>query len=71
MKRLQDIFGYLNDVAMAERLPEMSNVTGKNALNAGQAIGFTIGWHEAQSHAMWQHARGYWDATKDVPKFWS
>ncbi|WP_420339539.1 CHAD domain-containing protein [Roseibium sp.] len=71
MKRLQDIFGYLNDVAMAERLPEMSNVTGKNALTAGQAIGFTIGWHEAQSQAMWQHARGYWDATKDVPKFWS
>jgi hypothetical protein len=32
MKKLQDIFGYLNDVAMAETLPEMSNVTGKNAL---------------------------------------
>ncbi|WP_420413139.1 CHAD domain-containing protein [Roseibium sp.] len=70
MKRLQDIFGYLNDVAMAERLPEISKVTGKEALAAAQAIGFAIGWHEAQSQSMWQHAKGYWEATKEVPKFW-
>lgn len=70
MKKLQDIFGYLNDVAMAERLPEMSSVEGADAVNAGQAIGFVIGWHEAQAQTMWQHAKGYWDATTEVPKFW-
>lgn len=70
MKRLQDIFGYLNDVAMAEQLPEICKVAGKDALAAGQAIGFAIGWHEAQCQSRWQHAKGYWDATREVPKFW-
>ncbi|GAA0785529.1 CYTH and CHAD domain-containing protein [Roseibium denhamense] len=70
MKKLQDIFGYLNDVAMAETLPEKCKVTGKNALPASQAIGFVIGWHEAQCQAMWQHAKGYWDSTRETPKFW-
>lgn len=70
MKRLQDIFGYLNDVAMAESLPEKTSITGAKAQEAAQAIGFTIGWHEAQSQAMWLHAKEYWDATRAVPKFW-
>jgi inorganic triphosphatase YgiF len=71
MKKLQDIFGYLNDVAMAEQLPETCRVTGDRAEEATRAIGFVIGWHEAQCQAMWQHARGYWDATREVPKFWA
>lgn len=70
MKKLQDIFGYLNDVAMAESLPERCNVTGRNALAATQAIGFVIGWHEAQCQAMWQHAKGNWKATQETPRFW-
>ncbi|WP_299478276.1 CYTH and CHAD domain-containing protein [uncultured Roseibium sp.] len=70
MKKLQDIFGYLNDVAMAETLPEKAKVSGKNALAATQAIGFVIGWHEAQCHTMWQHAKGYWDATRETHRFW-
>ncbi|MHA7775893.1 CYTH and CHAD domain-containing protein [Roseibium sp. M-1] len=71
MKKLQDIFGYLNDVAMAERLPDTCKVTGEKAEEATRAIGFVIGWHEAQCQTMWQHARGYWDATREVPKFWA
>lgn len=70
MKKLQDIFGYLNDVAMAETLPERCSVSGKNALPATQAIGFVIGWHEAQCQSMWQHAKGYWEATRETPRFW-
>lgn len=70
MKKLQDIFGYLNDVAMAEQLPQKCRITSRNEA-AATAIGFVIGWHEAQCQAMWQHARGYWDATRKTPKFWA
>lgn len=70
MKRLQDIFGYLNDVAMAEKLASLPGVTGKDARETMLAIGFVIGWHEAQSQTMWPHAKGYWLETKKVPKFW-
>ncbi|WFE90196.1 CYTH and CHAD domain-containing protein [Roseibium porphyridii] len=71
MKKLQDIFGYLNDVAMAESLPEKCKVSGAGELAATQAIGFVIGWHEAQCQSKWQHAKGYWEATRETPKFWT
>jgi len=71
MKKLQDIFGYLNDVAMAETLPDKCRTLEENSVEATQAIGFVIGWHEAQCQAMWQHAKGYWDATRETPKFWT
>jgi len=71
MKKLQDIFGYLNDVAMAETLPEKCRAIEEKSLEATRAIGFVIGWHEAQCQAMWQHAKGYWDATRETPKFWT
>ncbi len=70
MKKLQNIFGYLNDVALAETLPEKCELTGDGAQAAAQAIGFVIGWHEAQSQAMWRHAKGNWKATRKTPKFW-
>ncbi|MBO6756790.1 MAG: CHAD domain-containing protein [Roseibium sp.] len=70
MRRLQDIFGYLNDVAMAEKLVHLNTPGGRGAERRAQAVGFAIGWHEAQSSAMWQHAKGYWRDTKQVPKFW-
>jgi len=71
MKKLQDIFGYLNDVAMAETLPEKCRDLEKTSREATQAIGFVIGWHEAQCQAKWLHAKDYWDATRATPKFWT
>ncbi|WP_417677613.1 CHAD domain-containing protein [Roseibium sp.] len=70
MKRLQDIFGYLNDVAMAEKLAALPDIDGKSSRQVLLAIGFVIGWHEAQSSGTWPHAKGYWQDTKKVPKFW-
>ncbi|GGB38137.1 inorganic triphosphatase [Roseibium aquae] len=71
MKRLQDIFGYLNDVAMAEKLALINDREGEGAVDRAQAVGFAIGWHEAQSAATWPHAKGYWRETKKSPKFWN
>ena len=70
MKKLQDIFGYLNDVAMAEKLSGLNGLSGKAAVEAAEGTGFVIGWHEAQSRVMWQHAKGYWDDTRKTTKFW-
>ncbi len=70
MKKLQDIFGYLNDVAMAEKLAALPVSAGKNAQPISIAIGFVIGWHEAQSRTKWPHAKGYWQDTRKMPKFW-
>ncbi|MEM9634159.1 MAG: CYTH and CHAD domain-containing protein [Pseudomonadota bacterium] len=71
MKKLQDIFGYLNDVAMAEQLPEKCKISGAKAMETVQAIGFVIGWHESQCQTKWHHAKGYWEATRSTHKFWT
>jgi len=70
MKKLQDIFGYLNDVAMAEKLALINGKDGEDAVERAQAVGFAIGWHEAQSTATWPHAKGFWRETRKSPKFW-
>ncbi|MTH98186.1 CYTH and CHAD domain-containing protein [Roseibium sp. RKSG952] len=70
MKRLQDVFGYLNDVAMAEKLLVMPPPKKGDAVAIQQAVGFVVGWHEAQAHAMWTHAKEYWTDTKKTPRFW-
>ncbi|TYC52466.1 CHAD domain-containing protein [Rhodobacterales bacterium] len=73
MKKLQNIFGYLNDVAMAEHLPERVGfkATGPDATETMRAIGFVIGWHEALAQSRWQDAKGCWDATRETPRFWA
>lgn len=70
MKKLQDIFGYLNDVAMAEKLVSLQSANGKASAPVSLATGFVIGWHEAQSTVMWPRAKGCWLDTKKAPKFW-
>ncbi|EFO32541.1 chad domain-containing protein [Roseibium sp. TrichSKD4] len=70
MRRLQDIFGYLNDVAMAEKLLDLNAGPPKEAVARAQSIGFVIGWHEAKCTSMWPSAKSFWLDTKATPKFW-
>jgi len=70
MKRLQNIFGYLNDVAMAETLVDLPAPRGAAAGQVSHAAGFVIGWHESESRHAWQHAKDYWTETRKAPKFW-
>lgn len=69
LKRLQNIFGYLNDVAMAEQLPDICSKSGKSKPATAQAIGYAIGWHQAQSQLSWKNARTTWEETRAVGKF--
>ncbi len=66
LRTLQDVFGYLNDVAVAEKLLTIPGAKG----DAAQAIGFAIGWHEAQARHMWAHATQNWKEMKSTRKFW-
>lgn len=70
MQRLQDIFGYLNDVAMAEMLLHLKGVSPKEVDQCAAAIGFVIGWHEATCASQWPSARRFWLDTQTIPRFW-
>lgn len=70
LKALQNVFGYLNDVALAEKLPEIrAGDTGGNAAVQG-AVRCTIQWHEAQAEQAWLDAKSRLRALKRGRPFW-
>ena len=71
LKRLQNVFGYLNDVVMAKQVIELADraeETEKRGLLI--AAGFVTGWHERRAEDAWSHARALWDDTRHAEKFW-
>ncbi|MFM1816181.1 MAG: hypothetical protein RLZ98_2876 [Pseudomonadota bacterium] len=67
LKRLQDVFGYLNDVATAARIPE---VLPTDARYARQAAGEVLAWHETRAAEQWAEAKSRWKSLAAVPRFW-
>ncbi|WP_417771643.1 CHAD domain-containing protein [Stappia sp.] len=70
LKRLQDVFGYLNDVAMARGLVRLVGETAGGDADRALAAGFVLGWHEARAARAWQDARALWDDTRAADRFW-
>ncbi len=70
LRALQDMFGYLNDVAMAERLTDLP-LAQKGTREIALGMGFVIGWHEARAHQSWDEARGTWNRARKAKKFWA
>jgi len=69
--KLQDVFGYLNDVATAERL--LSEVTGgsfhpKPLL---RAEGIVLGWHGFAADAAWPKVKKRWKKLEREKPFWA
>ncbi|WP_439530278.1 CYTH and CHAD domain-containing protein [Pannonibacter sp.] len=70
LKSLQDVFGYLNDVAMAEALLDLPLPDGPAAKDLAQAAGFVIGWHEASARHAWRQAKDSWEEANKAPRYW-
>ena len=70
LKRLQEILGYLNDVAVAETLTlVIANGDAGNA-DVECSIGFVIGWHTARAEDAWLRASAAWKKLERSPRFW-
>ena len=70
LKRLQNILGYLNDVAAAERLHAMDFSDSRIADVLQQASGFVIGWHTARAASAWRRAQSAWYELDKSDPFW-
>lgn len=71
LKRLQDAFGYLNDIALAGTLPGIAMEEQATHPDVHRAIGFTLGWHTANAESTWAEACARWDALRRTPRFWT
>ena len=70
LKALQDVFGYLNDVAMARRLADIDPGTRADRDPALMAAGYVMGWHQANADHAWGDAKAKWKALEEVAKWW-
>ena len=70
LKRMQDLFGDLNDLAMAEALLCRPDSPGAGDPDAQRAVGWVLGARTARAEAAWAHARELWASLTDTGCFW-
>jgi inorganic triphosphatase YgiF len=70
LSRLQDVFGELNDAAMAEQLVGRLIPEGGENRRLARAGGVVAGWHMALSATLWADARKRWRRFENVAPFW-
>ena len=66
LKRLQDVFGYLNDVYMAGQLRSLHGLSPA----AMSMAHYTLGWHEAEAKHVWRGAGRAWKQLEASNRFW-
>lgn len=70
MKRLQNVFGDLNDLAMAEEMLCKPDSPGARNASAQRAVGWLLGTRSNQAEAAWSHAKELWNSVKRTGPFW-
>lgn len=70
LKKLQSVFGYLNDVALTETLPALAAAqpSGDDATHA--SIAAISNWHRSRAKKAWRDARRRWIKLDQSPHFW-
>jgi inorganic triphosphatase YgiF len=70
LRELQDLFGDLNDVAVAESLFAAPDAPAAGDPAAARAIAVVISARRERAEWAWHSARTAWAALKDTPRFW-
>jgi CHAD domain-containing protein len=71
LKELQEVFGSLNDLAMAKQLFEGVNAPCSDDPAAQRAVGWVLGARTVRSEEDWSHARELWRHVRDAGPFWN
>ncbi|HEX5998912.1 MAG TPA: CHAD domain-containing protein [Hyphomicrobiaceae bacterium] len=70
LKRLQDVFGYLNDVKTARALDGICDQRCPSSPAAHRAAGYTLGWHDVNANHAWADATNLWRRLAKRERFW-
>lgn len=70
LKKMQQLFGVINDVRMAHRLIDISlEACGRNGAPLA-AAGYILGRHEAHAPLVWRKAKREWKRFEETAGFW-
>ena len=70
LKKLQDVFGYLNDVATAGALNAICDERCGHSPPAQRAAGYVLGWHEVTAQHTWAGVAEMWHRLATRRRFW-
>jgi inorganic triphosphatase YgiF len=70
LRKLQDVFGYVNDVVTASQLNAISEERCRDSQEAQRAAGYVLGWHNAEAQHRWKAASRAWRDLKRNSEFW-
>jgi inorganic triphosphatase YgiF len=70
VKALQDVFGYINDVATAKALNVICHERCGDDREAQRAAGYVLGWHDVNARHVWDRAPQEWRRLKKRKQFW-
>ena len=71
LRHLQDMFGYLNDVEMAEKLKLIPAAGVTSETDLQRAVGYVIGWHTARAERTWTEIGSAWKRLAKSKPFWT
>ena len=73
LSRLQDLFGALNDAAMADHI--LARIAAESRGNGGselrEAAAFVEGWHQSRIPITWEKAKKRWKRFEKSEPFWT
>jgi inorganic triphosphatase YgiF len=69
LKTLQDVFGYVNDVGMAEQIRTIAAEHAEGP-DCAMAAGIVLGTHEEKAAEAWTHAQEEWRRLESRGRFW-
>lgn len=70
LKRLQNILGHLNDLAMAEEMLAAGDAPGATSLSAQRAVGWVLGTRTARMEMEWGEVEKVWRQFEKAKPFW-
>lgn len=70
LKDLQQVFGDLNDAAMAKHLFTGPGAPGTDDPQAQRAVGWLLGTRTERAHHHWLEAKSLWEALNDTKTCW-
>ncbi|MEM6462246.1 MAG: CHAD domain-containing protein [Pseudomonadota bacterium] len=70
LKRLQNAFGYLNDLAMAEALQQKITVKKPDDTRLRRSVATILGWHQERAEKAMRKADQRWHSLCEGREFW-
>lgn len=71
LKKFQDVFGYVNDVATAKELNSICHQRCGESREAQRAAGYILGWHDVNSRQAWDGVPKEWRRLSKRTGFWA